>query len=291
MLAHDVLRPGVLGRSAWRHWGSSDRVVVLLPGFTCNAADWPRPLIRRLVTQGWEVAAVDWPDSGHSERIVGGSYGLRDLARQVSDGLAPWSRGKEVHWLGFSMGSLVAQLLPALGVPAASYTHLGTSSGSWGDGLGRWGTLARLLSVRMDSSREEVAYALTALREELAYRPLERDLAELRRRVHASVARAWPYGKGPWRQLAAVTDFFASGGAGALRSQAPTLILHGARDPLLPVAGARALARKTPGSRYLELPDVGHELLLSRLDDVLGPWLEHLEASSRRARPPVTRGG
>jgi pimeloyl-ACP methyl ester carboxylesterase len=39
---------------------------------------------------------------------------------------------------------------------------------------------------------------------------------------------------------------------------APTLVLHGADDPLLPVANGRCLAERVPGARYVELPGVGH---------------------------------
>jgi 3-oxoadipate enol-lactonase len=45
---------------------------------------------------------------------------------------------------------------------------------------------------------------------------------------------------------------------------APTLVLHGRDDPLLPVANGRRLAELIPVSGYEELPGVGH----------LVPWEE-----------------
>lgn len=257
-----------------------DRIVVLLPGFTCNAADWPRPMLESLVLSGFEVHALDWPDSGHSERLVSGSYGIADLAREAMRYARTRLAGKEVHWVGLSMGSLVAQELARLQAPAASYTLLFTSTGSWSHGFGRLSTLVRLLGVRVDTTPEEAAYALTVLREELADRPTERDLAELRRRVRASVQRAWPYGRGPWRQFTAVTDYFARGGSRLSTLGAPTLILHGRLDPLLPLAGARALARQLDGCQLVELAEVGHELLGTRLESVLSPLRRHLLATS-----------
>lgn len=259
---------------------STGRSLVLLPGFTCNASDWPRPFLRALIDLGFQVEAIDWPDSGLSERLQVGSYGIKDLAREARDYARANLAGHELHWLGLSMGSLVAQELARLGAPASSYTLLFTSAGSWGHGLGRLGTLVRLLGVRVETTPEEATYALTVLREELAGRPAERDLAELRRRVHASVQRAWPYQRGPWRQLAAVTDYFSAGGSRIQDLGAPTLVLHGALDPLLPVAGARALAHSLKGSRYVELADMGHELLVSRLEPLLMALRAHLSASS-----------
>jgi pimeloyl-ACP methyl ester carboxylesterase len=40
---------------------------------------------------------------------------------------------------------------------------------------------------------------------------------------------------------------------------APTLVLHGTADPLFPIGHGRALARRIPGARLVELPGVGHE--------------------------------
>ena len=45
---------------------------------------------------------------------------------------------------------------------------------------------------------------------------------------------------------------------------APTLVIHGGDDPLLPVANGRRLGEVVPDARYLELPGVGH----------LVPWEE-----------------
>ncbi|TMK88949.1 MAG: alpha/beta fold hydrolase, partial [Actinobacteria bacterium] len=45
---------------------------------------------------------------------------------------------------------------------------------------------------------------------------------------------------------------------------APTLVIHGGDDPLLPVANGRRLGEVIPDARYVELPGVGH----------LVPWEE-----------------
>jgi pimeloyl-ACP methyl ester carboxylesterase len=268
--------------AALRYGPASARCVVLLPGFTCNACDWPRAMLGELVRGGFQVEAIDWPDSGGSDRLAVASYAIPDLARAAAEYARAELPGREIHWVGLSMGSLVAQEIARQGGPADSYALLLTSSGSWSHGFARLTTLARLLGVRVDTSVDEVAYALSALREELAVRPCERDLAELRRRVRASVERAWPYGRGPWRQLMAVSDHFAGGGAQLKSLGAPTLIVHGARDPLLPVEGARALAAQLGGNaRYLELPELGHELVASRLEPVMAALSEHLKAASR----------
>src|SRR5205814_4303542 len=51
---------------------------------------------------------------------------------------------------------------------------------------------------------------------------------------------------------------------------APTLVVHGSDDPLLPVANGRRLSELVPDARYVELPGVGH----------LVPWEEPSRTST-----------
>lgn len=49
--------------------------------------------------------------------------------------------------------------------------------------------------------------------------------------------------------------------------QAPTLLIHGAADPLMPIAAAEALAALIPGARLAVLDGCAHAPFLSRPDD------------------------
>lgn len=51
---------------------------------------------------------------------------------------------------------------------------------------------------------------------------------------------------------------------------APTLLIHGAADPLMPLAAAQALAALIPGAGLSVLDDCAHAPFLSRPDDFLG---------------------
>jgi pimeloyl-ACP methyl ester carboxylesterase len=61
---------------------------------------------------------------------------------------------------------------------------------------------------------------------------------------------------------------------------APTLILHGERDELVPLANARALARVIPGSEFHLVRGAGH-LFLYDTDDAIPPSAN----LARRATP------
>ena len=82
--------------------------------------------------------------------------------------------------------------------------------------------------------------------------------AELRRRIDASVRRS-NRPKGVARQLVAIA-------ADTQRARhieeikAPTLVIHGDADPLVPVAAGHELARRIPGARLDLVPGMGHDL-------------------------------
>ncbi len=57
--------------------------------------------------------------------------------------------------------------------------------------------------------------------------------------------------------------------ADATQVKAPTLLIHGATDPLMPLAAAEALAVLIPGARLEAFADCAHAPFISRPDDFL----------------------
>lgn len=55
----------------------------------------------------------------------------------------------------------------------------------------------------------------------------------------------------------------------------PTLVVHGAEDPLFPPGHGEALAAEIPGARLLLLPRTGHELPRRTWDTVVPAVLAH----------------
>ena len=53
------------------------------------------------------------------------------------------------------------------------------------------------------------------------------------------------------------------------RIKAPTLLIHGANDPLMPLGAAEALATSIPGARLAPFADCAHAPFVSRPDDFL----------------------
>jgi pimeloyl-ACP methyl ester carboxylesterase len=112
----------------------------------------------------------------------------------------------------------------------------------------------------------------------------ERDEADLRRIAGMSYDRGInPAGTS--RQLAAI---IASGDRTPLLRTitAPTLVIHGADDKLVPPSGGRATARAIPGARLLLVRGMGHDL-------PRGAWpqlLDAIEQNAARAAAPAPIG-
>jgi pimeloyl-ACP methyl ester carboxylesterase len=102
---------------------------------------------------------------------------------------------------------------------------------------------------------------------------------ELRKRILESVRRGGYRPACTARQLAAVV----ADGARAQelsRIQVPTLVLHGADDPLVPVACGEDTARRIPGARLVTIPGMGHDLPPGVVARLLDPLLPHLRLGS-----------
>jgi pimeloyl-ACP methyl ester carboxylesterase len=65
-------------------------------------------------------------------------------------------------------------------------------------------------------------------------------------------------------QLRAIAAWTAAGRPAAIA--APTVVVHGELDELMPVGNGMRLARLVPGARYVELPGVGHLVPLEAPD-------------------------
>ncbi len=90
--------------------------------------------------------------------------------------------------------------------------------------------------------------------------PLDENwLRAYARRAFARGAAAGADAGSPRRQLAAAMGS-PSRLPGLRGVRVPTLVVHGAHDPLIRPAAGRAVARAVPGARLVEFPGMGHNL-------------------------------
>jgi pimeloyl-ACP methyl ester carboxylesterase len=192
-------------------------------------------------------------------------YSLADMGRDalgVLDALGI----AHAHVCGASMGGMIAQHLAAEAPQrVASLTLMMTTSGARALPQPPWSVRKVLMSRPMkpgtDAAVDWILHVLRVIGSP-AY-PMSAEA--MRERALASVQRAWHPG-GSARQLLAVV---ADGDRTPLLSRiaAPTRIVHGVADPLVPVACGHHLAQHIAGAESDFIPGMGHDLpepLLSR---------------------------
>ena len=105
--------------------------------------------------------------------------------------------------------------------------------------------------------------------------------APLQRRVRADFERGW-YPQGVARQMAAIV---ADGDRRPLLKdiKAPTLVIHGEDDPLVPLPGGRDTADNIVGARLLTIPGMGHDLPLGLVDTMANAIAEHINETTAAA--------
>lgn len=267
---------------AYEDWGDpADPALLLIMGFGAQLLLWPEGFCEALVRRGLRVIRFDNRDVGQSSRLSwpGGRppslwpvlgraqlgkpsavpYRLEAMAADAV-GLLDHLGLERAFVLGGSMGGMIAQILAAqwpqrvarLGIlfsstnqpllPPPSFKLLGSL----------------LLRPPADLPAEAALTRQKALLRGIESPRYRQSDADLERLVQRILARGVDV-EGVQRQL------FALLGSGDLRPfarriQAPTLVVHGARDPLLRPACGRAVARAIPGARFELIPDIAHDL-------------------------------
>jgi pimeloyl-ACP methyl ester carboxylesterase len=265
--------------------------LLLIMGLGMQLVSWPDEMVNDLVARGFRVIRIDNRDAGLSQgfdhlgkpnlftatiryllgmRIVS-PYSLADMARDAL-GVLDVLGIDGVHVCGASMGGMIAQHMAALQPQRVQrLTLMMTTSGSRSlpqpSARVRTALLGRPANPRDPDAIVAYLEHLFAL---IGSPDFHTEPELFRRRLRAVVARAWrPAGVG--RQLIAVA---ADGDRTPMLAKitAPTHIVHGAADPLVPVAAAHQLHRKIRGSTLEIIPGMGHDLplpLLPRLTEAI----------------------
>lgn len=253
--------------------------LLMIMGLGMQLTAWPDGLVAQLLAAGFRVIRFDNRDAGLSQQLdhlgqpnigiaalqhllhlpVRSPYSLADMARDALGVLDALGLPR-AHICGASMGGMIAQQLALLAPERVkSLSLMMTSSGSRAVPGPSLRVRAALLKRPADPSDLAAmaarTYALFRLIGSPAYPTPE---AELRQHIAASLRRS-NRPKGVLRQLAAIAaDSRRAEQLGRIR--APTVILHGDADPMLPPAAAHDLARRIAGARLDIIAGMGHDL-------------------------------
>ncbi|MDP3224459.1 MAG: alpha/beta fold hydrolase [Rubrivivax sp.] len=264
--------------------------LVLIMGLGMQLVAWPDTLVQLLVSRGFRVIRFDNRDVGLSQGFdhlgvpnlalaalrhtfhlpVRSPYSLRDMAADTA-GVLDALGLQRAHVCGASMGGMIAQHLAAEHPQRVkSLSLMMTTTGARHLPQASWRVQRALLSRPDSRDTAAVVKHLQKVMTLIGSPAYPADPDSLQRRLQATVARAWrPAGTA--RQLAAVA---ADGDRSAMlsRIQAPTAVIHGQADPLVPVAAGLDLAARIAGARSDIVPGMGHDLpdqLLSRFADTI----------------------
>ncbi len=231
--------------------------VLLVNGLGSQMTRWPEAFCDLLVAKGYRAIRMDNRDTGLSSWPKD-AYTLVDMAR---DALAVLDAAgiRRAHIAGVSMGGMIVQRL-AIDHPGRVLSMTSIMSAPSGDVVATPEAMA-VISKPPPSPEADyetfVAHGMKNART-IGSPGYPWTEAELRQRVIAEHARAFnPTGVG--RQRAAIG---ADGDRTAelRRLQIPTVVLHGAEDPLVQPVGGEATAAAIPGAELRIIPGMGHDL-------------------------------
>jgi pimeloyl-ACP methyl ester carboxylesterase len=266
-----------------------DRPLVLVMGFAQQMITWPDEFCQWLADRGHFVVRFDNRDVGESTvldgvtvpdvaamiasylahgdpgDVAGAPYTLDDMADDTA-GLITALGLESAHVCGMSMGGMIAQTL-AYRHPerVRSLVSIMSTTGNPNLPQGRPEALQTLVTPPPLHDRDAFVDATVELFRTIGTprhfdEPRVRDLAR----------RQWDRGI---HLLGAARQMIAIAAHGDRRERlkgvkAPTLVLHGDEDPLIPIEAGRDTAAAIEGASFVAIEGMGHDL-----PEPMWPWI------------------
>lgn len=263
----------------YESFGNKENSTVLfVMGLGAQMVAWPEPLITGLVDAGFHVVRYDNRDVGLSQKFD--SAGLPDFESLVADlmagkkpdspyylsdmaadglGLLDALGISQAHVVGASMGGMIVQQM-AIEAPERllTMTSIMSSTGDPSVPSATEEAMAVLMLPPPDTGdiNELVTHSLKN-RKVIGGDGFVDD--EAARSLAAATIERQNYPVGVARQRAAIMS--SGPRTEALKKvNVPTLVLHGDKDPLIPVEGGMHTAETIPGAKLEILEGMGHAL-------------------------------
>ena len=257
-------------------FGDGPESLLLIMGLGAQMILWDEAFCGQLANRGYRVIRFDNRDVGLSTHFP--DLGVPDVAQMYQDALE--RKPLEAPYLLDDMADDTAGLLDALGIPAAhvcgasmggmiaqalAYRHPGrvkslisvmSSTGDPGLPQGKPEALGLLFQPPPSHREGYLDYSAMVWRA-IGSPGFPFDEERVRERSGRHYDRSFdPTGVG--RQMAAI---LASGDRTAALGNvsAPTLVIHGREDPLVPLAAGEATRDAIPGAELLVVEGMGHD--------------------------------
>jgi pimeloyl-ACP methyl ester carboxylesterase len=269
----------------------NSEAILLIPGVGMQLTGWPIELVEELVKRGYHVIRFDNRDIGLSTKFT--EAGLPD-AEAIQAALAAGEAAPMPYTLR-DMGNDVVGLMDALAIPQAHIVGV-----SMGANIGQYVAIdhpERVLSLTLigaDSGNPALpVIARPEAFEGVPPQPTTVDkdtFVEWQVKTWQALAgSAYPTGEAILRERAQL-DFERNFDPEAMTRQqtvsllghyepdnyrlnnlqnisAPTVILHGSEDPLVPIAAAEDIASRVPNAELRIIPGLGHFVPVALVTD------------------------
>jgi 3-oxoadipate enol-lactonase len=240
-----------MGGMTTLHWESqgSGEPVLLIMGLGMNATGWWRTV--PVLAERFRVIAFDNRGVGRSERPPG-PYTVEQLADDAARVLEQAGE-QSAHVYGISLGGMIAQRFALAHPHRTRSLVLGATTAGGEPHVPASEEVLALTRLRAQMGAEVAVWASVPIN----YGPVtrrdhgDRIAADIAQRLRFPVERE-PYSA----QLAAAVAHDASRELQDIT--APTLVVHGEADVLIPPANGRVLADRIPGAELRLYEQAGH---------------------------------
>lgn len=277
-----------------------DPALVLIQGLGAQMIEWEEGFCRKLSEENFYVIRFDNRDIGLSEKIesagipnirkimenlvlgasVESPYSLVDMADDVA-GLLDGLGIEKAHICGASMGGMIAQLT-ALDHPDKTLSLISIMSNTGDPEVGVRGPEADgTLFTPPPAEREGYAEWYVQAWRILGSPGFPFDEDRVRRKGLELFDRSF-YPHGFARQFTAVLTN-GNRKPRLAKLETPTLVIHGAADPLVPVECGYDTAGAIPGADLLVIEGMGHECPPEAWDQITAKISEHAKKADGRA--------
>jgi len=275
-------------------------LILLIMGLGVQLTRWPLEFIEILTSRGYRVIRYDNRDVGLSQKFDSAgpadltklmtemaqgkkatpAYTLEDMANDAAGLLGALGIDK-AHIVGASLGGMIGQLVAANHpVKTISFTSIMASTGNSALPPAKPEAMALYLNRPPITDVEAAIEAAVEASKAIGSPGYPTDEKEIRQRAAEDFQRS-NYPAGVSRQTAAALTNGDRREA-LKRIKAPTVVIHGVDDPLVPIEAGRDTAANIAGAKLIEIPGMGHDLpaaLYSRIADAIESVAKRAAAS------------
>jgi len=258
----------------WDEKGSGEPLL-LIEGLSYPSYMWHRA--RPILAQTYRTIALDNRGVGQSD-VPAGVYSIELMASDAAAVLDA-AGGQSAHVFGVSMGGMIAQEFALQYPKRVGSLILGCTAAGGPHAVQPEPHVLEIL-MRQGMTPEEAKEAII---------PFIYDAGTPRERIDEDMAirmKWYPTAQGYLSQLQGILGWEAYSRIAQIT--APTLVIHGETDTLIPPANGRLIAERIPGAKLMMIPRASHIFETDQPGVANRAILEHLSAQRGHVQASAT---